>query len=614
MKALYRFLDGVGVEHELLTGVYLAMAGGVPSFAYASFSGLIKQRHGYTPKEVNLIGGFMQGGVWTAVMGGIIIDHYGPRACALASMTLGCIGYGMLYYLTESSAAERVSWGAYAVAAYATGQGCAYLYIMALKVCQSNASEAARGRIVGVLATWVSLAAGIYTILGNKFFTGTNFFLLLLCSHALQCLLGCTMRLHDVEEGLEQHPSTRAFTVIKILTALSGVTAATILLASQTGSIVLQSTTCGCAVMPLLLLVGVHVFREPRYDDDPEERVRLTASPLEDYGSSPTNAKTLEQHESAFPAKDSSDCQSEGADEDEEEEEVMSPHSPSSLSSSKFKPDYLSGAWLFVAYYFTFGPCAAALNILGGLIMSRGGMVAGVTYDKEFEKVPGEDSVVSLVTVFAVFNTAGRIITGTAVDKTRHRVHPMVWVAVWGACNSLGLLLLSVGGNNFEQNAAVAVLGLGVGGTQTVIPQLTGQVFGMKNFAKALGCMAFAPSSGSLSFGALYAWLEESQEDISAAYIIDNNESLPVKYCVGQDCLESGLQVGSCSALFGAILAALLFWRTHTRQRAKTLPPVVDVSDDARDAASAGEADATSARSPRVINCSGSVDSEGIAT
>eukprot|EP01064_Diplonema_japonicum_P005131 TRINITY_DN1343_c3_g1_i1.p1 TRINITY_DN1343_c3_g1~~TRINITY_DN1343_c3_g1_i1.p1 ORF type:complete len:616 (+),score=74.66 TRINITY_DN1343_c3_g1_i1:82-1848(+) len=501
----------IGLDREIVLGVYLAMAGGVPSFAFASFADTIKNKHGYSPSEVNAIGSLMQAGVWTAVLGGILLDKYGPKAAAIASMILGCSGYLAMYFLTRSD--SNVNWTMYGIAAYCSGQGGAYCYLIALKTCQSQCGKDLRGRVVGALATWVSLSAGIFTILGKAFFEGDKFFLLLLFGHLFQASIGFFMR-----TNVEPTPSSVIKRAVRILNAAACVAAIAIL----TSGFVDSPDAFGfmmvtCLAAPLCILVTTAWIS--RKNGDAEESKPFVVN---------STAAVVVQPEPKFQKKRA----------------------------------FLEGGQLFITYLMVFGPCAACLNVLSALVISRTDLIEGETYVKkgEGQRLPGLDLITTLVTTFAVANTVGRIITGIVTDKWRDKVRRTFWFIVWGLINSAALFTLAVGDGGFAEVTGVAILGLGVGGVQTVIPQLTAEVFGMKHFAVALSCMALAPSGGSLMFSGINAKFEENHMESSFVFIAEKNTSDPVKYCYGDDCLKGSLSISALSACVGSCLAIIL-WR-----------------------------------------------------
>ena len=550
---MFDFVKTSAVEHELLLCVYMCMAGGVPSFAYASFSSTIKQRHGYDPSEINLIGSFMQAGVWTAVLGGIVLDKYGNVACCLASLILGGTGWSLLYVFTASDEYEGINWGAYAAAAYCVGQGCAYLYITALKVCQTNTPVSMRGRVVSILSTWVSLAAGIYSILGTTLVSGTNFFLLLLGAHVTQCLLGMSLRMDIPEENFRRD---RLRSVLRVMTAISLATAIVIFVSGLAGdSTYTAYLTAACLSGPVVLLCYTHFFSGDVCGGDDTDLV------VKESRRSTRDVLSVAETED-------SDAVREG-----EKEHLVTPIAP---KAKRERIDFVAAFWLLAGYFFFFGPAAAALNTFAMLVMSRAGLTQGHTYIKTVEDVPHDRFRVTLITTFSVFNTVGRIATGFGVDASRGRIALPGWLTLWAAVVSFGLLLLSLDTQWVGMACAVGVFGLGVGGCQATVPRLASDIFGLKYFAVGLSCLACAPSTGTLLFGHIYAELEQDREDTDFAYIQKDNNTAPVKYCIGNDCLGLAFKIGSISALFGMCVIAGLWWRPVCKKP----EPYDDISDD----------------------------------
>eukprot|EP01060_Flectonema_neradi_P014791 TRINITY_DN2144_c0_g1_i1.p1 TRINITY_DN2144_c0_g1~~TRINITY_DN2144_c0_g1_i1.p1 ORF type:complete len:610 (+),score=99.35 TRINITY_DN2144_c0_g1_i1:22-1851(+) len=548
-----------GIEREIILGVYLSMAGGVPSFAFSAFSDTIKDKQGYSPTEINTIGSFMQAGVWTSILGGIMLDKYGPKVTAAASLMLGCTGYVSMYILTTIS--SQSGWYWYALSAYLSGQGGAYCYLIALKVCQGQAPASLRGRVVGVLATFVSLSAGIFTLLGQAFFKGAWFFLLLLIAHVCQCSIGFFLRT-DIEES-EVHREAIKKTTARLY--IGAFTACVIILISSFVSGGPSDTIFGilaaCILsFPLSLLVFTEI----------SARRRLAA--------------------------------------DDDVAKLVSPTTPAGTATVKFtspgpiskRMAYLEMGWLFISYLFAFGPAAASLNILGALVVSRLDLIEGATYTKSgpgSTGVPGFNQVTNMVTMFAVTNTLGRILTGQLTDYTREKLRKSFWFIVFGLVISSALFGLSFAYSSWSQLVFVALLGIGVGGVQTTIPQLAAEIFGMKKFASVLATMAFAPSSGSIAFSNINAKFEEHFSKKSFVWIGDKPTSEPVKYCFGNDCLHMALIVGSITSCTGALLAIVLWrqWlnRCDKKDNYTLIQDAEYIDDDDSDQGSEGSPTAT---------------------
>ncbi|KAJ9442233.1 hypothetical protein DIPPA_13463 [Diplonema papillatum] len=221
------------------------------------------------------------------------------------------------------------------------------------------------------------------------------------------------------------------------------------------------------------------------------------------------------------------------------------------------------GLFFFLCYHLNFGPAAAMTNVLPAYVISRSDVVPFETYVKKGDgaDLPGVNEVKAMVTTFAVFNTLGRILTGTVSDRYREHVDRPVWLIVFGAACSAGLFLLTYAVDYPLELVAVGVTALGVGGVQTIVPQIVADIFGTKNLAVALSSMAFAPASGTLLYSTVYGQVEERHIDARYVWVRDRNDSdasLDAKFCVGTDCLRDGLLVGSCASAFGAALCCVI--------------------------------------------------------
>lgn len=229
---------------------------------------------------------------------------------------------------------------------------------------------------------------------------------------------------------------------------------------------------------------------------------------------------------------------------------------------------------LFLIYVALAGPGSMVCNNFVQIFISRNrSLREGGTYVKDGggdgEDIPHYEVVTLLVTLFAVANTAGRIISGYLTDWSVQRgVHRSVCLAGAGVVMAAALVLFALGNVPY---VAVVPLGLCVGATFATVPMLVGELFGMRAFATIWGCMMLAPAIGTLALsGALSAQLEERHMRDSWVWVRDSPDKEPVKYCYGDACLRDAflIQAGICAA--AAVAAAALC----LRHRQPSHPPV----------------------------------------
>eukprot|EP01065_Artemidia_motanka_P003353 TRINITY_DN11617_c0_g1_i2.p1 TRINITY_DN11617_c0_g1~~TRINITY_DN11617_c0_g1_i2.p1 ORF type:complete len:490 (+),score=143.92 TRINITY_DN11617_c0_g1_i2:255-1724(+) len=469
----------------------------------------------------------MNAGVWTAILGGLCMDRYGARVTSLAALAMVGGGYTGMWLLTRLS---DPPWWSFAVLGYTVGQGSYWCYTVALKTNVASYPASARGRVVGTLVAYVGLAAGIFAQFFAAFFNSVDFFLFLAVTQACPCLIGLFM---TVQPASELRPGESR--VLNGVNALAGVVAVLI-----TVSAVLQATSdvdklpfgialaALCAMYPLLLLL----------DRDGHQTADAAAA-------------------AAKPG----------------------PPSGKGLGEAVRSVDF----WLlFVVYLGLAGPGVMMCNNFTQYFISRNrDLVPGQTYVKKDGNpdIPHYGMISALVTIFAVSNTAGRIVAGYATDAgTKAGVHRSVLLVVVAVLMAGTQVLFAEA--NVPYVAAVP-LGLAVGHTFAIVPMLVGEFFGMKAFAAIWAAETLAPTVGTLTLnGLLGARLEEHYSHDSFVWIKDKPDSDPAKYCRGDLCLRYALLIQAGICLLAAFAAAVV-WCRHGRKASAAPQPSVQRDIDA---------------------------------
>ncbi|KAJ9452674.1 putative membrane protein [Diplonema papillatum] len=496
-------LSQLGIDREIVGGVYLTMASGVPAFAFSSYSETIRNRHGYSPTEMNTIGSAFQIGICTAVLGGLLLDKYGPRETSLVAFVLGVGGYLGLYALTETHGSVPVAY--YLVAAYCVGQAGAFCYLTAFKICQPQVDPRVRGRLVAVLSSWIPLSAGIFTVLERALFTGTDIFLVLAGMMAIQAGIGASMRPEVWDKDANAADT---------LERLYGVTAGGIFFVFLAGVISDHWALFGSLMLAVLASPAVVLF----FCLFAGERLRAASASL------------------FFAAE--------------------------RASTRTCCSAVVEGSVFFASYFLVLGPAAALANTFAGLVISRSDVVVGETYVRSGDaaNLPSRDFVAAVVITFAASNTVGRLVAGVLADKLRERASRTFWYPVWGAFSAAGFVLLAVYTAAVPELLAVGLLGFGVGGVQIAVPQLVSDISGANRFGFALAFASVAPAAGSFVFGVVSGAFEERYMDDSFVFVKEKNDTDAVKYCASSECFEGTLFVSAGSVLLGSAIGVAM-WR-----------------------------------------------------
>eukprot|EP01062_Namystynia_karyoxenos_P008100 TRINITY_DN12859_c0_g1_i1.p1 TRINITY_DN12859_c0_g1~~TRINITY_DN12859_c0_g1_i1.p1 ORF type:complete len:575 (+),score=160.59 TRINITY_DN12859_c0_g1_i1:89-1726(+) len=533
----------VGRGGALVLAVYMMMVGGVPSWAFSAMSGTIKDKFRYTPTQINLIGAFMNAGVWTAVLGGICMDKFGGRVTATAALVMVGGGYTGMWLLTRL---DDPRWWAFAVLGYILGQGSYWCYTVALKTCVARFPPAARGRVVGTLVAYVGLAAGIFAQFFTSFFNSVDFFLFLAATQAVPCLLAFVLPSEPVPpEGppplapREEHLLFGINTVTALITVLITVSS---ILDTTTD---LDKVPFGIALAALCLALPVLAegLARARSRGDPADEDPLLAAPA---GSAKKPA----------PAGNT-------------------------LGEALRTVDF----WLLFAVYFGLaGPGVMMCNSFTQYVISRNrSLDSGRLYLKD--DIPHYELIPTLVTLFAVSNTVGRIVAGYATDRgSKAGVHRSLWLVAVAGVMAASQVLFALTNAPY---IAVVPLGLCVGGTFAVVPMCVGEFFGMKSFATIWAAETVAPTIGTLAFnGLLGARFEEHYSHDAYVHVKDKAASDPVKYCYGDNCFRDSLLIQGLVCIGAGLAAGAVWWRHRTPAARPPEPPQPSLQ---RDCAGPGE-------------------------
>ena len=153
----------------LFFGILLAISSGSVSI-YPIYSYYIKDKFGYSLRQINLYGSFINIGVWVAFGVGIIYDTLGPIVSNIIGYFLLPGGFIVLYRILESSYSSiNLFW--FLLLAFIMGQGSALIYTNSLSTCIKNFSKKNSSNIVGLIVSNVAIAPSIFASFKEAFDT-----------------------------------------------------------------------------------------------------------------------------------------------------------------------------------------------------------------------------------------------------------------------------------------------------------------------------------------------------------------------------------------------------------------------------------------------------------
>ncbi|KAG0339019.1 Mss4p nuclear export [Podila horticola] len=148
----------------------MALSGSL--FSFASFSGDLKARFGFSSSNINLLSAIGDTSMYVGfLIVGPIYDRYGGQWTLVTASALTFLGYGGMF------AAYAQAWGGlgllivlYALAGIASTAG----YLAALATNMANFSDASSGTVSGVLLPFFGLSASLFSQIKTQLFSGKD--------------------------------------------------------------------------------------------------------------------------------------------------------------------------------------------------------------------------------------------------------------------------------------------------------------------------------------------------------------------------------------------------------------------------------------------------------
>ncbi len=205
----------------IVFGISLVLAAGSCNI-YPLYLSQMMEKFGYTLKEVNLFGSFINSGLWMAFTMGLFYDKFGPKlSCILGAVFLS--GSYALLHMIMNSELKSFSLFPLLIIAFVMGQGSALCYTTAitsnLRNFYSNNSA-----IVGLLVSNMAISPSIFTTYRQALSQVriANYFLMISVFLAI-VILSCgwvftnIKNLYSDHEKLKEYEKYKEKNIIKLL-------------------------------------------------------------------------------------------------------------------------------------------------------------------------------------------------------------------------------------------------------------------------------------------------------------------------------------------------------------------------------------------------------------
>eukprot|EP00026_Physarum_polycephalum_P014551 Phypoly_transcript_15080.p1 GENE.Phypoly_transcript_15080~~Phypoly_transcript_15080.p1 ORF type:complete len:234 (+),score=23.57 Phypoly_transcript_15080:214-915(+) len=224
---------------------------------------------------------------------------------------------------------------------------------------------------------------------------------------------------------------------------------------------------------------------------------------------------------------------------------------------------------LFFCFFANIGAGITILNNINELVISLEDIPLGGFMEEK--ALPHGKDIITFVVLFSVFNTLGRLTVGMLSDRFLHRLSRTSWLIVISFVMALAQLYFLVTDITF-MFGAIFLMGIAYGGTFSVTPTLTSELFGLKNFGANYGFVGLAPALGSELISVL---LTGSLVDKykSEYYITVNINGTEVRNCLGRICYRYTLLVTLGLCCLAIVSASILSYRQRRNAIAKGYMP-----------------------------------------
>eukprot|EP01012_Entosiphon_sulcatum_P008656 TRINITY_DN14748_c0_g2_i1.p1 TRINITY_DN14748_c0_g2~~TRINITY_DN14748_c0_g2_i1.p1 ORF type:complete len:578 (-),score=94.12 TRINITY_DN14748_c0_g2_i1:1681-3372(-) len=548
----------------LIVGVYTMLSAGT-QYAFSTYGSSLKNTFNFDDSGLNLISTLFNAGGWCALLGGVVLDKAGARVTAFGGAAMSAAGYFAIFLLSKyytSASAALVG-----LCCFVIGQGSSWVYCVALKVNIINFPAEIRGKIVGSLVCFFGLSGGVFTQFYNTFLDQDLQKFLFFSAIAtgglgLVTFLFCQPVPNDTLTEFEAPSRSFLPGEARYTNRIEGiyVIGATIAFAIAAFSLIeglapdVNSEYFGWPLIALLALFVALLIGPPiRHPEQRDEKGYLI------FGPASPSTQSGEIVKSSLPQAPLADL-----------------GFPTVLLNFDF--------WLeFLIFTCVAGPGIVIVSNLPQLVVSREEISSTGPNSEAFimKDLPHHSAITTLVTLFSVCSTLGRMITGYCSDLAAARgVQRSVWVVGVAVLMLAAQLLFAFAPIN-AMYGAIIPLGLAYGGTFCLLPTLTSEVFGVANFGGNWNLLGLAPTAGSFAFSTFLAGsLAEHFKNDSFVNIKEKKTSEAVAYCFGFDCYRYTCLIDAIVCGVGVGLSILFSVRIQAQLRRRGYAPINRIVPD----------------------------------
>eukprot|EP00668_Euglena_longa_P046351 GGOE01062036.1.p1 GENE.GGOE01062036.1~~GGOE01062036.1.p1 ORF type:complete len:564 (-),score=143.13 GGOE01062036.1:102-1793(-) len=519
----------------LVVATYMMLVAGT-LYSFPTWSPSLKATMNYSVADINFIGVCVNGGVWTSVVGGFVLDRCGVRLCCAGAAALILIGYGSAAHFMWTVAHWRMPAVLMGVLLFTANQGMGWMYLTSLKLVVNNFPAEYRGKVVGAAVCFFGLSSGVFTALHRMWFASAEEFLLCVMSlGAVMCALcfrlGGMLPSSTLASG-EQHLTNRISAVYAIaMTLCLNLFLSSLLQVFKQDFFQAHSHLLGYAHLVILALIVTLLVGCPLRHPGPDQHATLECAEL-----------------------------------------IPKPLQPSLPPLAII---YRLDFWMIVVVFLlTIGPAVAFLNNLPAFVVSReAGLQVGHRY--ALQSLPHFVTISCLVSLFAVFNTVGRMANGCLSDATAGKVSRVTWLSF--LCLLMAVVQFGLAHSPVDWLWVwIIPFGYAYGGLFSLLPTLTSDLYGVAHFAANWGAMQVGPTVGALLFSSGVASHVNDHFRGQGWYVRITDERNPqevTEYCLGNGCYSYLMVTGGLSSLLAVVCTVVLAWSLRRPPAAAVLQP-----------------------------------------
>lgn len=210
----------------IIMGIFLIICGGAANI-YPLYFKQMRDQFGFSLKEVNLYGTFINMGVWIAFPMGWIYDKFGPKISCVLGASLLSGTYLSLHFLFNSNLTS-ISIVLFLFIALLMGQGAALCYTTSVTTNLKNFRFKESSAVVGLLVANFALSPSVFTtyrqamheVSTNKYFLTISIFILCVIS-ACFIVFHNIRRLYNTDEDKQTYEKYKEKQIIKLLIYLN---------------------------------------------------------------------------------------------------------------------------------------------------------------------------------------------------------------------------------------------------------------------------------------------------------------------------------------------------------------------------------------------------------